>query len=665
MYLTFTFVVTINSLADNTRSHDMGVRQRGFHAHATRTSACSPIPRHEFLPATMDGESCGESPPFAALDVAADQHEEMLGATLDSDDIGTCILPSDHMHLVADDAHNSDDHLPFALPHGGGLSESFLKTNEALGLSLAATTISTRSAGSDDDQCHLQSPASGDTFYGTPRSHAHDEQSTTLPSDSIASTSIDGSTSPPYSQQQDASKSSYRPSYKDDDRPSPAAAAAAEAAAALYRASAPPLPASSSSSSSFILQYPTSTMEHDESCENKMTHVHMKRRDDIYVCQSTTSLEFSDLMRKAEGGGGATDGGDSFALVSSPLHPVLEATPSREESKGGDDDGDDDRATLTSTPLMSNVGIGGATIVPPAPLPVPLHAAPTSVPVPPRHRQRPRRLSPYRTMGPSVHTTQLSEDSFSVSTHILPPCSVREVIDVLANPDLLRLWCAPVKNAIITSEGLGHSGSSSREGSADGGRDYDGEWVEITTPQLVSPSSSCSACLYSGLTAAKAALGFQTEGYVKMFVERSRGQVGLSIGPFMGGMVADHTITVGDNCALMDSSSGVAGGENASSPSSTQSNGGVVITDTVRVRKDEDLAAAEEGYSCGLFGVLERYALPSISGYMTQAALSLENLCDVVCDGEACAYAGTCSVDFSEDRGLGDDGCDGRTPLLS
>lgn len=622
----------------------------------------------------MDAESCGESPPFAALDAvaAADQHEEikMLGATLDSDDIGTCILPSDHMHLVADDGHNDDGDrldLPFALPHGGvGLSEGFLKTNEALGLSLAATTISTRSAGSDDDQYHLQSSASGDTFYGTPRSQSNDEQQ---PTATLSSTSMDGSTPPPLSQQQqqDASKSSHRPLYDDDDRPSPVAAAAAEAAAALYRASAlPPASASSSSSSSFILQFPTSVMEQEESYDNKMTHVQMKRRDDIHACQSTTSLGFSDLMRKAEGGGGRMTDGDSFALVSSPLHPVLEATPSREESKGGDDDGDDnDRATLTSTPLMSNVGISGATIVPPAPSPIPLHATPASVPIPPRYRQRPRQLSPYRSMGPSVHTTQLSEDSFSVSTHIAPPCSVQEVVDVLANPDLLRLWCAPVKNAIITSEGLGHSGSSSREGSADGGREYDGEWVEITTPQLVSPSSSCSACLYSGLTAAKAALGFQTEGHVKMFVERSRGQVGLSIGPFMGGMVADHTITVGDNCAMMDISSGLAGGENASSPSSTQSNGGIMITDTVRVRKDEDLAAAEGGYSCGLFGVLERYALPSISGYMTQAALSLENLCDVVCDGEACAYAGTCSVDFSEERGLGDDGCDGRTPLLS
>ena len=597
----------------------------------------------------MDAESCGESPRFAAQDaVAADQHDEikMSGATLDSDDIGTCILPSDHMHLVADDGHSDDgDHLPFALPHSGvGLSESFLKTNEALGLSLAATTISTRSAGSDDDQYHLQSSASGDTFYGTPRSQSHDEQQ---PTASLSSTSMDGSTPPPLSQQQqDASKSSHRPLYDDDDRPSPVAAAAAEAAAALYRASAlPPPAASSSSSSSFILQFPTSVMEQEESCENKMTH----------ACQSTTSLGFSDLMRKAEGGGGRMTDGDSFALVSSPLHPVLEATPSREESKGGDDDGDDnDRATLTSTPLMSNVGISGATIVPPATSPIPLHATPASVPMPPRYRQRPRQLSPYRTMGPSVHTTQLAEDSFSVSTHIAPPCSVQEVVDVLANPDLLRLWCAPVKNAIITSEGLGRSGSSSPEGSADGGREYDGEWVEITTPQLVSPSSSCSACLYSGLTAAKAALGFQTEGHVKMFVERSRGQVGLSIGPFMGGMVADHTITVGDNCAMMDISSGLAA-----------SNGGIVITDTVRVRKDEDLAAAEGGYSCGLFGVLERYALPSISGYMTQAALSLENLCDVVCDGEACAYAGTCSVDFSEERGLGDDGCDGRTPLLS
>ena len=268
-------------------------------------------------------------------------------------------------------------------------------------------------------------------------------------------------------------------------------------------------------------------------------------------------------------------------------------------------------------------------------------------------------------MGPSVHTTQLSEDSFSVSTHLPSPCSVREVIDVLANPDLLRLWCVPVRNAIITSEGVGADNNTSvGRSSSDGGREYDGEWVEITTPQLVSPSSSCTSCLYRGLTATKAALGFETEGYVKMFVERNRGQVGLSVGPFMGGVVADHTITVGDNCALLETS------EQAScesgSPSATQSNnGGVVITDTVRVRKDEDLVVTGGGYSCGLFGVLERYALPSISGYMTQAALSLENLCDIVCDGEACALAGTCSVDFSEDRGLGDDGCDGGTPLLA
>lgn len=734
----------------------------------------------------MDAESSGESPPFATASAADQQRQHVNMTSFVSDD--TCILGgcADHaddidLHVNSDDEDddNDDGALPFALSHGSRdqlLSESFLKANDALGLSLAATTISTRSAASDDMSVHdhhqhqysrhrqqtwASSPRTSDQqnessegFY-TPRSDArfeHQSQPSAVrdpelssgservanvnlisveqttpngkmkPSPNCISQPVLGST-----RKHSGISQSPRRRYSDDndwdDRPSPAAAAAAEAAAALYLASPsqPAAPAASASSSasissSFILQSPPVEQSGSYDNEHEARYPILQRRDSprgeessatgsstgnmeimsglmeaplfptqslltgddqsegsatcTQLYQSTTSLGFSELMHKAENGGG-TGGGDSFALISSPLRPVAEETPSKEESNDCDEAcHEDDRISHTSTPPMSNVGVGGATIVPPAPSPVNLpsssattivqHGMPTS-----QALQRRRRRSLYRTMGPSVHTTQLSGDSFSVSTHLPSPCSVREVVDVLANPDLLRLWCVPVKNAIITSEGVGADGGISGTGSSSGGgRQYDGEWVEITTPQLVSPSSSCTSCLYRGITATKAVLGFETEGYVKMFVERNRGQVGLSVGPFMGGMVADHTITVGDNCALVESPE-QSSNESASLSVTQSNNNGVVITDTVRVRKDVDLVATDGGYSCGLFGLLERYALPSISGYMTQAALSLENLCDIVCDGEACALAGTCSVDFSEDRGLGDDGCDGRTPLLA
>lgn len=650
---------------------------------------------------TMDVESSGESPPFATGSAADQQQVHMTTFSSVTDD--TCILGGD-LHVDSDD--DGDGALPFALSHDSHaqlLSESFLKANDALGLSLAATTISSRSAASE--QTWTSSPRTSDqdgepseAFY-TPRSHAHAEhlsppEQAPVRNPGLSSGNHDDnhgvnvtSTEPTSEKVKPSPNCISQPVLgirrQADDRPSPAAAAAAEAAAALYLASPPQhigaaaSTASSSASSSFTLQSPPVEQVGCYDHEQETRYPILQRResetgDSAHEYQSTASLGFSELMHKAENGGGTGGGGDSFALVSSPLRPVLEETSSKEKSKAKDGDDanciEDDRTSLASTPPMSNVGVCGATIVPASPSPVNLPSARPatqhSVPITSPPQQR-RRRSPYRTMGPSVHTTQLSEDSFSVSTHLPSPCSVQDVVDVLANPDLLRLWCVPVKNAIITSEGMGADGGISGTGSSSGsGRRYDGEWVEISTPQLVSPSSSCTSCLYGGLTATKAALGFETEGYVKMFVERNRGQVGLSVGPFMGGMVADHTITVGDNCALQETSE-MRASSGSGSPSATQSNNnGVVITDTVRVRKDEDLVATDGGYSCGLFDILERYVLPSISGYMTQAALSLENLCDVVCDGEACALAGTCSVDFSEDRGLGDDGCDGRTPLL-
>jgi len=592
----------------------------------------------------------------------------------------------DNHHIVDGDCDSDDDGggLPFALGDSNGMSESFMKANEALGMSLAATTISTRSAASDlsststggganynncdhyqtctspqADRTGNEQSSASDVFY-TPRSV---QTCANSPYGSPRGQPID----PPPQSVSRHPDTQYSPSgYIEDDadQPSAAAAAAAKAAAALIPVR------KAASGSSFILQNPSEEQKtkyqsfqrrvgsNQGSQEDTMEAVLMAplfpqddtptTATDVSTSDSdlSTSLGFSDLMRKAAGGGG-TD--DSFAMINAPLHPVIEEAASR-DSTGKDSD---DARTSTSTPPMSN--LGGATIVPPG-VDIGSNGPLSSKQLPARTlasftRQR---RSQYRTMGPSVQTTQLSKDSFSVSTHLPPPCSVREVIDVLANPDLLRLWCTPVKNAIVTREGGGLAGITGSN-SNDAERQYDGEWVEITTPELVSPSSSCTSCLYKGVSAAMAVMGFPSHGQVKMFVERNRGQVGLSVGPFIGGMVADHTITVADNCALA-----ISDHENAATTTSS----GVVITDTVRIRRDEEVESGG-GYSCGLFDLLEQYVLPGVSGYMTQAALSLENLCDVVCDGEACALAGTCSIDFGADGGLGDDGDDGRTPLLA
>ena len=41
-------------------------------------------------------------------------------------------------------------------------------------------------------------------------------------------------------------------------------------------------------------------------------------------------------------------------------------------------------------------------------------------------------------------------------------------------------------------------------------------------------------------------VGFPSTGVVRMFVERSRGQVGISMGPFVGNMMAEHTFSIQD-----------------------------------------------------------------------------------------------------------------------
>lgn len=57
--------------------------------------------------------------------------------------------------------------------------------------------------------------------------------------------------------------------------------------------------------------------------------------------------------------------------------------------------------------------------------------------------------------GRNIQATRLGENVFEVTMQVDPPCSVRDVLDVVGNPDLLRLWCDPIRALVITKSSEG------------------------------------------------------------------------------------------------------------------------------------------------------------------------------------------------------------------
>jgi hypothetical protein len=199
--------------------------------------------------------------------------------------------------------------------------------------------------------------------------------------------------------------------------------------------------------------------------------------------------------------------------------------------------------------------------------------------------------------------------SFEVSMDIHGPCTTQGVMRILGNPELLKMWCDPIQTLIVTS-----SSDSSRESSgqiqADNGREYEGEWIEATTTALESPPSSVGF-IYSAGQAVLDTLGFATYGRITMFVERQRGHVGLTVGPFSGGMRASHTISV------------------------FEEGGRIRIVDRVRLNQEEEQLSISNMFFCGaLDSCFSSCLLPSVSGYMDQVATSMARLRLLVADGE-------------------------------
>ena len=190
--------------------------------------------------------------------------------------------------------------------------------------------------------------------------------------------------------------------------------------------------------------------------------------------------------------------------------------------------------------------------------------------------------------------------------------TIQGVMRILGDPQLLRLWCDPIEALVVTSSSTESSANESPSprrsaerpnNERDTDREYDGEWIEATTTALGSPPSSIGF-LYGVGQSVMESLGFASYGRITMFVERRHGRVGLSIGPFHGGISASHAITV--------------------SIDGTNKSGQVKVTDRVRLVKDEQDVSLSSFFMCGAFeSCLGQCVLPSIGGHMNQVMTSM------------------------------------------
>jgi hypothetical protein len=305
-----------------------------------------------------------------------------------------------------------------------------------------------------------------------------------------------------------------------------------------------------------------------------------------------------------------------FRELSSALEsPPEESSVWRSTADGANAASDERRADAwyTSHQLHS----GSQTIVPAA-------YSVSSSPATPGGRSRLFRTEERRMAALAGATaTRTGETSFMVSLDLSPSyTSIRDVMDVVGNPDMLLLWCDALTGLIVTrsSEGTRNyslagrhpratsaSSESSPSPSVSGStgttpeREYDGEWIEATTPPLVAPRNT--SCLHSTGRALSSALGFPTFGKLVMFVERSRGQVSLTMAPFPGGIEVLYKIRV----------DAMVGGR-------------VRIVNDVRLRR----AASEDSYDslsfCGLWDLVEKCLFPTIDDYIDQVLSSSARL---------------------------------------
>ena len=278
-----------------------------------------------------------------------------------------------------------------------------------------------------------------------------------------------------------------------------------------------------------------------------------------------------------------------------------------------------------------------------------------------------------------IRSTRIRHDKFVIEVDITSDdnntrLDTRDVLDIMANIELLHLWFDPVPAVF---EILNKDGSEAPDNSTsiendvhhqlenNHNREYDGQWVEISTPPLTIPSDSrISGYMRAVRVGMRSLIGFPVRIKSMIFVERSCGRIGMTLGPYpdgylcTSGTTAYHTFTIRQR-------------------DDEESNDGnrkcVVISDEVRLQRDVDSDFNGTVRNCcvctfvrfifGFLNVLFRWYQPDLASYMQQTISSMEKLRSLVERGESAAYSSSGEVIIDGDHGS-EVGRVDETPLL-
>jgi hypothetical protein len=244
---------------------------------------------------------------------------------------------------------------------------------------------------------------------------------------------------------------------------------------------------------------------------------------------------------------------------------------------------------------------------------------------------------------------KLSSHSFHISVLLTTRnVSVREVMDVVSNPELLRFWDESIENLIVTDKKGGAaqpdiSGPSDQEmtyqepniedfddnlivppakvvetsdpamqvnQTCKQRHHYDGEWIEASTSEIIPPASHTNI-VDDCVRKTRTLFGFGQYGSVTMFIERNLNQVSFTVGPFRAGISLSHKIMIYE----ADSDSN-----------------GIVLVDEVKVVDPLNECDRQSICSCfdNIKDVWSEWFSPGIDGYINQSKNSLMNLADLI-----------------------------------
>lgn len=196
----------------------------------------------------------------------------------------------------------------------------------------------------------------------------------------------------------------------------------------------------------------------------------------------------------------------------------------------------------------------------------------------------------------TVTASRLGEETFTVNGFIRNDrrnkndiITVSQAIQVASTPDFLRLWFEPISSLFVTKESTSSPSKIKRgyEENMDSLRQYDAEWLEAVA--LINHPSQ----IYNALSSLKSTC-FANHGKMKMFIERARGHIAITIGP-VGGCEATHTLSF------------------------KQTPSGVHVADMVRIDRSSV-------FCCYLPQKVKEILLPSIASHMSQTIRSIDNL---------------------------------------